>query len=44
MASNTRKREGKLSANWKGSFRIQKDVGNGAYRLEQLSEEPIPNT
>ena len=39
MASKARKHEGKFSANWEGPFRILKEVGKGAYRLERLSGE-----
>jgi len=44
MASKARKHEGKLSANWEGPYRILQEVGKGAYPLERLSGEPIPNT
>jgi len=44
MASKARKHEGKFSPNWEGPFRVLKEVGNGAYRLEKLSGEPLPNT
>jgi len=44
MANNARKKDGKLSANWDGPCRIHEDVGEGAYRLEHLSREEIPNT
>ena len=44
MASTARKHEGKFSPNWEGPFRVLKEVGNGAYRLEKLSGEPLPNT
>jgi len=44
MASKARKHNGKFSANWEGSFRVLQEVGKGAYRLERLSSEPIPNT
>jgi len=44
MASSARKKDGKFSANWDGPYRIREDAGGGAYRLEQLSGEEIPNT
>jgi len=44
MASSARKKDGKFSANWDGTYRICEDVGGGTYRLEQLSGEDIPNT
>jgi len=44
MASSARKKDGKFSANWDGLYRILEDAGGGAYRLEQLSGEEIPNT
>ena len=44
MASNTGKKDDKFSANWDGPYRIRKDAGGGAYKLEQLSGEEIPNT
>jgi len=44
MASSARKKDGKFSANWNGPYRIREDAGGGAYRLEQLSREEIPNT
>ena len=44
MASKARKHEGKFSPNWEGPFRVLKDVGKGAYRLEKLFGEPLPNT
>lgn len=36
--------ERKLVANWGGPFRIVEQLGNGAYRLEELSGKPIPRT
>lgn len=36
--------EGKLAANWEGPFRVVEDLNNGAYRLERLTGQPIPNT
>jgi len=44
MASSARKKDGKFSANWDDPYRIREDAGGGAYRLEQLSGEEIPNT
>ena len=44
MASKARKHQGKFSPNWEGPFRVLQEVGNGAYRLERLSGDPIPNT
>ncbi|XP_052734193.1 uncharacterized protein LOC108339372 [Vigna angularis] len=35
---------GKLSANWEGPFRIIEDMSNGAYRLQLLDGQPVPNT
>jgi len=43
MANNTRKKDGKFSANWDGAYRIRDDARGGAYKLEQLSGEEIPN-
>jgi len=44
MANSARQKDGKFSANWDGPYRIREDVGRGAYRLEQLFREEIPNT
>jgi len=44
MANSTRKKDGKFSANWDGPYRIREDAGGGAYHLEHLSGEEIPNT
>jgi len=44
IASSARKKDDKFSANWDGPYRICEDVGGGAYRLEHLSGEEIPNT
>jgi len=44
MASRSRKKDGKFSDNWDGPYRIREDAGGGAYRLEHLSGEEIPNT
>ena len=44
MASSARKKDDKFSANWDGPYRIREDAGGGAYRLEQLYGEEIPNT
>jgi len=43
-ASKARQHDGKFSANWEGPFRILQAFCKGAYRLERLSGEPIPNT
>jgi len=44
MACSARKKAGKFSANWDGPYRIRENGGGGAYKLEQLSWEEIPNT
>jgi len=44
MASSARKKDGKFSANWDGLYRIREDARGGAYRLEHLYGEEIPNT
>jgi len=44
MANSARKKDGKFSANWDSPYRIREDAEGGAYRLEQLSGEEIPNT
>jgi len=44
MASSARKKDDKFSANWDDLYRIREDVGGGAYHLEQLFGEEIPNT
>ena len=44
MASSARKKDGKFSENWDGPYQIHEDAGGGAYRLEKLSGEEIPNT
>ena len=44
MTSSATKKDGKFSANWDGLYRIREDARGGAYRLEQLSGEEIPNT
>jgi len=43
MASSARKRDDKFSANWEGPYRIREDSRGGAYKLEQLLGEEIPN-
>jgi len=43
MASSARKKDGKVSANWDGPYRIRDDAKGDAYKLEQLSGEEIPN-
>ncbi|XP_072073834.1 uncharacterized protein [Arachis hypogaea] len=35
---------GKLAANWKGPFRVIQVIGNGAYRLQTLDGNTLPNT
>ncbi|XP_052735490.1 uncharacterized protein LOC108328707 [Vigna angularis] len=35
---------GKLAANWEGPFRVAEEMSNGAYRLQLLDGQPIPNT
>jgi len=44
MTSSARKKDGKFFANWDDPYRIREDAGGGAYRLEQLLGEEIPNT
>ena len=44
MASSTRKKDIKFSANWEGPYIIREDSGGGTYILEQLLGEEIPNT
>ena len=44
MASSARKKDGMFSTNWDGPYRIREDIRGGAYRLEQLPGEEIPNT
>jgi len=44
MASGVRKKDDKFFANWGGPYRIREDARGGAYKLEQLSGEEIPNT
>jgi len=44
MANSARKKDDKFSANWDDPYRIREDAGGGAYRLEHLSGEEIPNT
>lgn len=36
--------QGKLASNWEGPHRVAAKTGNGANKLEILSEEPIPKT
>nr|XP_025635645.1 uncharacterized protein LOC112729699 [Arachis hypogaea] len=36
--------EGKLAANWEGPYRIKKEVGRGAFKLERLDGREIPRT
>lgn len=35
---------GKLGPNWEGPYRVKKEVGNGSYRLEELSGREVPRT
>jgi len=44
MTSNDRKKDKWFSANWDGRYKVREDIGGGAYRLEQLSGDPISNT
>jgi len=44
MTSSARKKDGKFSTNWDEPYQIWEDIGGGAYKLEQLSGEEIPNT
>jgi len=44
MASSTRKKDVKFSANWDGPYRLREDAKGGAYRLKHLSGEEIPNS
>ena len=44
LASSARKKDGKFSTNWDGPYKVREDIGGGAYRLEQLSGDLIPNT
>ncbi|MED6140469.1 hypothetical protein PIB30_093545 [Stylosanthes scabra] len=36
--------EGKLSASWKGPFRIKEDLGKGAFKLETLARAEVPRS
>ncbi|XP_072052095.1 uncharacterized protein [Arachis hypogaea] len=36
--------EGKLTPNWKGSYKIKATIGRGAYKLKQLNGYEIPRT
>nr|KYP36601.1 Transposon Ty3-I Gag-Pol polyprotein [Cajanus cajan] len=36
--------DGKLAPTWGGPFRVVENLEKGAYRLEELSEKPIPRT
>ena len=44
MASSARKKDGKFSANWDGTYRIRDDAEGDTYKLDQLTREEIPNT
>ncbi|XP_057744680.1 uncharacterized protein LOC130962489 [Arachis stenosperma] len=35
---------GKLAANWEGPYRIKKEMGRGAFKLERLDGKEIPRT
>ncbi|XP_072076725.1 uncharacterized protein [Arachis hypogaea] len=37
-------REGKLTPNWEGPYRIKAAIGKGAYNLERLNGAEIPRT
>jgi len=39
-----RKHNKNFSANWDGSFIVLEDIDKGAYKLERLSSELVPNT
>jgi hypothetical protein len=39
-----RDKGGKLTANWEGPFRVQETYGGGAYSLETLQGETLPQT
>jgi len=34
MASSTRKKDDKFSANWDGLYKVREEVGGGTYKLE----------
>ena len=42
MASNTGKKDDKFSANWDGPYRIRKDAGGGAYKLNSYQAKRYP--
>jgi len=44
MASSAKKKDDKFSTNWDGPYHIREDAEGGAYRLEHLFGEEIPNT
>jgi len=44
MTSKARKHDGNFSPNWEGPFCVLQEEGNGAYQLERLSGELVPNT
>ncbi|KAL4373720.1 hypothetical protein AHAS_Ahas05G0110000 [Arachis hypogaea] len=37
-------REGKLTANWEGPYRVKEVVGSGAYKLERLDGREVSRT
>ncbi|RDX67363.1 Retrovirus-related Pol polyprotein from transposon 17.6, partial [Mucuna pruriens] len=41
---NQRAESNKLTPKWEGTFRIKKEVGRGAYKLETLKGKEIPRT
>ncbi|KAK4276012.1 hypothetical protein QN277_019014 [Acacia crassicarpa] len=41
---NKNARDGKLAANWEGPYRINEQLGKGAYTLESLDEKEIKRT
>ena len=36
--------KGKLAPNWDGPFKVYESLGNGAYKLVELSRKEIPRT
>lgn len=46
VQGTTRKdsREGKLAANWARAYRVQQNLKNGAYKLEEIFGKVIPRT
>jgi len=37
-------RIGKLMPNWEGPYKIKEKLSHGAYKLEEMSGDPIPRT